>query len=78
MTPSDSINDVGNIRIVRRGRRYEQGFPIEAIKFDVGMKFESTAEFITVVKNYVVCNGFNIRFMTSAAQKVEVCIEDIR
>ena len=24
------------------------------------------------MKNYVVCNGFNIRFMTSAARKVEV------
>ena len=72
LTPSDSNDDVGNIRTVRRGRRYEPGCPIEAIKFDVGMKFESAAEFTTVVKNYAVCNGFNIRFMRSGARKVEV------
>ena len=72
LTPSDSNDDVGNIHTIHRGRRYEPGCPIEAIKFDVGMKFESAAEFTTVVKNYVVCNGFNIRFMRSGARKVEV------
>ena len=36
------------------------------------MKFESAAEFTTVVKNYVVCNGFNIRFMRLGPRKVEV------
>ena len=72
LTPSDSNDDIGNIQTVRRGRRYEPGCPIKAIKFDVGMKFESAAEFTTVVKNYDVCNGFNIRFMRSRTRKVEV------
>ena len=72
LTPSDSNDDDGSIRTLRRGRRYEPGCPIEAIKFDVGMKFESAAEFTTPVKNYALCNGFNIRFMRSGARKVEV------
>ena len=49
LIPLDSNNDVGNIRTVGRGKRYEPGCPIEAIKFDVGMKFESAVEFTTRV-----------------------------
>ena len=72
MTLSDFNDDVGNIQTVCRGRRYELGCSVEAIKFHVGMKFELAAEFTTSVKNYGVCNGFNIRFMRSGARKVEV------
>ena len=72
LTPSYSNDDYGSIRTLRRGRRYEPGCPIEAIKFDVGMKFESATKFTTDVKNYDVCNGLNIRFMSSGARKVEV------
>ena len=38
----------------------------------MGLKFESAIEFTTGVRNYGVCNGFNIRFIRSGARKVEV------
>ena len=71
-TPRDSEDELGNIHTVYRGRRFDAGSAIEAIKFQVGMKFESASEFTRAVRNYAIWNGFNIRFIKSEARKVQV------
>ena len=42
----------------------------------MGMKFESAPESTTTVKNYGVCNGFNIRFMRSGLGRLRFSVTE--
>ena len=70
ISPIDTDEEVGSIKNIPRGRRYDPGCPIEAITFKVGMTFESHAEFTSAVKSYSIANGF--KNWKSGERKVEV------
>ena len=72
ISPVDTDEEVGSIKNIPRGRRYNPGCPIEAITFKVGMRFESHVEFTSAVKSYSIANGFKIKFRKSGERKVEV------
>ena len=72
ISPVDTDEEVGSLKNIPRGRRYDPRCPIEVITFKVGMTFESHAEFTSAVKSYSIANGFNIKFQKSGERKVEV------
>ena len=72
ISPVDTDEEVGSIKNIPKGRRYDLGCPIEAITFKVDMTFKSYAEFTSAVKSYSISNGFNIKFRKSGQRKVEV------
>ena len=75
VTPNDTEDEGDNTRNIHRGQVYDPRCPIEMTTFQLGMRFESSSQFMTTVKNYAVWNGFNIRFLKSGKHKVEVVCE---
>ena len=72
LTPTYTDSDGEKIRNIHKGTSYDPRCSIEIIEFYVGMKFESSSQFTTFVKNYDVWNGFKNRFLRSKGKKVEV------
>ena len=77
VTSNDTEDEGDNTRNIHRGQVYDPRCPIEMTTFQLGMRFESSSQFTTAVKNYAVWNGFNIKFLKSGKHKVEVvCVKD--
>ena len=68
----DSDDEDYRAMITQRGIRYDDQCPINMIKFEMGMQFDSREEFTTAVKNHAIGNGFNAKFVRSNKLNVEV------
>ncbi|XP_078441159.1 uncharacterized protein LOC144711109 [Wolffia australiana] len=65
-----------NILAAHSGRRYDPGCPIDNITIQLGMTYESRSQFKAAVKNYAICNGFNVRIKRSTENVVEVVCQE--
>ena len=54
VTPNDTEDEGDNTRNIHRGQVYDPRCPIEMTTFQLGMRFESSSQFMTAVKNYAV------------------------
>ena len=71
---NDTDEEFENVTTVQRCKRYVPSCPMKKIKFEVGLKFESSAQFLKVLKDHALSSGFDFGLKKSSKQKVEaVC-----
>ena len=71
---NDTDEEFENVTTVQRCKRYDPSCPMKKIKFEVGLKFESSVQFLKVLKDHALSSGFDFGLKKSSKQKVEaVC-----
>ena len=58
-------------RGAQRGTWFDPECPMEEIKFQVGLKFDSPISFRTAVKDSAIANGFSVKYVRSGTEAVE-------